>query len=407
MIYRLRKKFIGICILSFIAVFIVVFALIYLITAIQTNQSLDMHADIISQNDGKFPDFNEPKPDGNRPIPPEGFNRESPFTTRYFTVRFDKNSDTVFSDTRQIASVSEQEAEYYAAEALKTGNTRGWCDDYRYKIYDTETGTSIVFVSGISAKENSKGFMLVTLSVFALCSIVIIILIIFISKQAVKPTAESYEKQKQFITNANHELKTPLTLIRTNLDILESELGQNEWLSDIRDETLMMSELVNRLVSLARMDEDGTKLEMKEFSISDAVADTVSYFAPGVESGGKHLTVNIASPSSYVGDEAGIRQVVSILMDNALKYCDMGGEIKVTLTGDRHPIMCVENSYAAVTNVELNRLFDRFYRADKARTFGTGFGIGLSIAKAIVEKHHGNITAYNVDNNSIGFKVKL
>ncbi len=407
MIYRLRKKFIGICILSFIAVFMVVFALIFLITTMQTNQSLDMHADIISQNDGKFPDFNEIRPSGNRPMPPEGFNRESPFTTRYFTVKFDKRTDTVFADTRQIASVSEDEAASYAIEALRVGNARGWCDDYRYKIYDTENGTSIVFVSGIAAKENNRNFMLGTLSVFALCSVIIIILIIFISKRAIKPVAESYEKQKQFITNANHELKTPLTLIRTNLDILESEVGENEWLSDIRDETMLMSELVNRLVSLARMDEDGTKLQMKEFSISDAVADTVSSFASSAQSSGKHLTVNIASPSSYVGDEAGIRQVVSILMDNALKYCDNGGEIKVTLIGDRHPILTVENSYAAVEKIELNRLFDRFYRADKARTYGTGFGIGLSMAKAIVEKHHGSISVYNIENHKIGFKVKL
>ncbi len=407
MIYHLRRKFISICILSFIAVFMVVFALIFLITTIQTSQSLDMHADIISQNDGKFPDFNEIRPGGNRPIPPKGFNRESPFTTRYFTVRFDKRTDTVFADTRQIASVSEEEAEIYAAEALRAGTERGWCDDYRYNIYDTENGTSIVFVSGIAAKENNRNFMLGTLSVFALCSVVIIVLIIFISKRAVKPTAESYEKQKQFITNANHELKTPLTLIRTNLDILESEVGQNEWLSDIRDETMLMSELVNRLVSLARMDEDGTKLETKEFSISDAVADTVSSFVSSAQSSGKQMTVNIASPSSYVGDEAGIRQVVSILMDNALKYCDNGGEIKVTLIGDRHPTLCVENTYTAVGNVELNRLFDRFYRADKARTYGTGFGIGLSMAKAIVEKHHGSISVYNIENNKIGFRVKL
>ncbi len=407
MIYRLRKKFISICILSFIVVFMVVFALICLITTIQTNQSLDRHADIISQNDGKFPDFNEIRPSGNRPLPPEGFNRESPFTTRYFTVRFDKRTDTVFADTRQIASVSKEEAEAYATEALRTGNVRGWCDDYRYKIYDTESSTSIVFVSGIAAKENNRNFMLGVLSVFAICSIVIIILIIFISKRAIKPVAESYEKQKQFITNANHELKTPLTLIRTNLDILESEVGENEWLSDIRDETMLMSELVNRLVCLARMDEDGTALEMKEFSISDAVADTVSSFAPSIESSGKHLTVNISSPSSYIGDEASLRQVVSILMDNALKYCDNSGEIKVSLTSNRHPTLCVENSYAAVGNVELNRLFDRFYRADKARTYGTGFGIGLSMAKAIVEKHHGSISVYNIDNHKIGFKVKL
>ncbi len=407
MIYRLRKKFISICILSFVVVFIVVFALIYLITTLQTNNSLDMHADIISQNDGKFPNFNEQKPGTGRPMPPDGFNRESPFTTRYFTVRFDENSGSISTDTQQIASVNEEEAKNYAQRAINNGKERGWVGDYRYKIYDTERGTAIVFVSGIDMRENNRNFMLGTLSVFALCGFIIIILIVFISKKAVRPAAESYEKQKQFITNANHELKTPLTLLQTNLDILESEMGENEWLSDIRDETLLMSELVKRMVLLARMDEDGTKLEMSEFSISDAVADTVSSFASTIESSGKHLTVNIAPNIAYNGDEAGIRQVVSILMDNALKYCDEGGEIKVSLAGGKHPTIAVENSYAAVVSIELSKLFDRFYRADKARTYGTGFGIGLSMAKAIAEKHRGSISAYNIENNKIGFKVKL
>ncbi len=407
MIYRLRKKFISICIISFITVFVVAFALIFLITSLQTNQTLDRHADMISQNDGRFPSFNETIPGGNKPHPPEGFNKESPFTTRYFTVRYDETSGEIHSDTQQIASVTAKEAEVYAEQALKKSRERGWIGDYRYKIYDTEDGTAIVFVSGINARENNRSFMLGTLSVFALCSVLIIILIIIISKKAVKPSAESYEKQKQFITNANHELKTPLTLIRTNLDILESEVGENEWIADIRDETMIMSELVSKMVLLARMDEDATTLEMKEFSISDAVADTVSVFESAVEKNGKHLSTDICESIRYYGDEASIRQVISILMDNALKYCDAGGEIAVTLTGDRHPILTVENSYAAVKNIELDRLFDRFYRADKARTYGTGFGIGLSMAKAIAEKHHGSIIAYNIEDNKIGFKVKL
>ncbi len=406
MIYRLRKKFIGICILSFITVFVVSLALIFLITSLQTNRTLDRHADMISQNDGRFPSFNETVP-GGKPHPPEGFNKESPFTTRYFTVRYDAQSGTVNADVQQIASVTEEDAELYAARALEGGKERGWVGDYRYKIYSTEGGTAIVFVSGISARENNRSFMLGTLTVFGLCSAVIIVLIIIISGKAVKPSAESYEKQKQFITNANHELKTPLTLIRTNLDILESELGENEWVADIRDETMLMSELVNKMVLLARMDEDGTRLEMKEFSISDAALDTVSAFGSAAEKKGIGLSVDICDNAVYCGDEASIRQVISILMDNALKYCDAGGDISVSLSSERHTTVTVENTYAAVKGIELDRLFDRFYRADKARTYGTGFGIGLSMAKAIVEKHHGSITAYNIDNSRIGFKVKL
>ncbi len=407
MIYRLRKKFIGICILSFITVFIVVLALIFFITSLQTNQTLDRYTDTISQNDGQFPNFSEMIPGGNKPHPPEGFNKESPFTTRYFTVRFDKNSNIVYADVKQIASVTETEAEIYAEKALKLGKERGWVGDYRYKIYSTENGTAIVFVSGMDVKENNQSFLLGTISVFILCSIVIIVLIIIISKEAVKPSAESYEKQKQFITNANHELKTPLTLIRTNLDILESETGENEWITDIRDETLLMSELVNQMVLLARMDEDGTSPEMKAFDLSDAVADTVSMFESAAQRNGKHLSTHLCGHAKYCGDEASIRQVISVLMDNALKYCDADGEITVSLIGDKHPILTVENSYVAVKNIDLDRLFDRFYRADKARTYGTGFGIGLSMAKAIVEKHHGSITVYNIENHKIGFKVKL
>ncbi len=407
MIYRLRKKFIGICILSFVAVFVAVIALIYVTTAIQTNRTLDRHADVISQNDGKFPDFNQNKPNDDRPMPPDGFNRESPFTTRYFTVRFDNYGSIISADMQQIASVTPESAESYAKSAIKAGRERGWIDDYRYKVCGTDDGTFVVFVSGISAKENNQSFMLITLSAFALCSIAIIVMIILISKKAVKPTAESYEKQKQFITNANHELKTPLTLIRTNLDILESEMGSSDWLSDIRDETLLMSDLVNRMVSLARMDEDEVVIQKQKFNLSDATEETVSMFVTAIKSSERHININISSQIMYNGDEKSIRQIISILMDNALKYCDSGGEIKVSLLGDKRPILKVENSYSAVSNIDLELLFDRFYRADKARTYGNGFGIGLSMAKAIAEKHGGNITAYNVENKIIGFKVKL
>ncbi len=407
MIYRLRKKFIGICIASFVGVFVIAFGLIFLITTLQTNMTLDRHADMISQNDGRFPDFSEMKPGTDKVHPPEGFNRESPFTTRYFTVRLDGDGEIIFTDTQQVSGVTEGDAITYAENVIKKGAEQGWIGDYRFNVYSADEGISIVFVSGVSARESNRSFMLGTLSVFALCSVVIIVLIVLISKRAVKPAAESYEKQKEFVTNANHELKTPLTLIRTDLDILESDVGDSEWISDIRDETLLMTELVNRMVQLARMDEENAQLQMCEFDFSDAVLDTVSAFAPAIDRNGKSLSTDICEHVICIGDEASIRQVVSILMDNALKYCDMGGEIHVSLSGGRHPILTVVNSYSAILSLETDRLFDRFYRADRARTYGTGYGIGLSMAKAIVEKHHGGISVHNIENNKIGFKVKL
>ena len=407
MIYKLRKKFIKICILSFIAVFVVLLISIFLVTTVQTNRSLDTLADVVSANDGTFPAWNEFKNVPNPPPLPDGLNIESPFTTRFFTVRFDQNGKVLSADIRSIASVSRDEAIDYAKKALEHSDERGWMDDFRYKRDDTAAGQAIVFINGLNTKQSNQQFMLAASLVFAASSIVIIILIVLISRKAVKPAAESYEKQKQFITDANHELKTPLTLIRTNLDIMETEIGANEWLSDIQEEAKMMTELVNRLVSLARMDEDTIKLTKDSFSLSEVVLDTISAFSQYIGNQQKMVLTDVPGHINYVGNEAAIRQLMSILLDNAVKYCDPGGAIRVTLQGGKHPIILVDNSYMAVGSMELDRLFDRFYRADKARTYGSGFGIGLSIAKAIVEKHHGEIRAFPLENDRIRFQVNL
>ncbi len=407
MIYRLRKKFIKICILSFIAVFVVLLLSIFFVTTVQTNRSLDILADVVSSNDGTFPEWNEFNNAPNPPPIPDGLNMESPFTTRFFTVRFDQKGNVLSADIRSIASVSRDEAIAYAEKALEHSDERGWIDDFRYKRYDTSAGQAVVFINGLNTKQNNRQFMFAASLVFAASSIVIIILIILISRKAVKPAAESYEKQKQFITDANHELKTPLTLIHTNLDIMETEIGANEWLSDIREETKIMTKLVNRLVSLARMDEDNPKFTKETFSLSEVVLDTVSAFAQHIRNQQKRILTDVPDGINYHGNEAAIRQLISILMDNAVKYCDPEGIIRITLRGGKHPIILVDNSYMAVGNIELDRLFDRFYRADKARTYGGGFGIGLSIAKAIVEKHHGNINVSPLDDDMIRFHVSL
>ncbi len=407
MIYKLRQKFIKICIIAFVTVFILLFLSIYLVTALQTNRQLDMLADILSENDGRFPEWNNFEGRPNRPIIPDGMNIETPFTTRFFAVRFDHSGNLISADIASIASVTREEAIKYAEKAIEKNSIRGWMGNFRYKVYNTERGQAVIFVNGLDAKQSNQGFLLAASMVFIISSVVIIVLIVLISKRAVKPAAESYEKQKQFITDANHELKTPLTLIRTNLDIMEKEIGTNEWLTDIKEESKTMTELVNRLVTLARMDEDGTKLEKEPFPLSEAVLDTVSTFASHIEKEQKKLLVNIPEGIQYNGNEGAIRQLVSILLDNAVKYCDDKGVIGIALYGGKRPTIIVDNSYSAVSSISLDKLFDRFYRADKARTYGSGFGVGLSIAKSIVEKHHGTIRAINLGNNVIRFQVSL
>ena len=155
------------------------------------------------------------------------------------------------------------------------------------------------------------------------------------------------------------------------------------------------------------MDEEGQPLNMTDVALGELVADTVAEFEPLAKERGKAITSSIDKEISYLGDEALLHRLVGILMDNAIKYCDQGGEITVNLQRGRKILLTVENTYAAVGELELNRLFDRFYRADKARKFTGGYGVGLSMAKAIVEKHKGEIMAYKKDSNHIGFKVIL
>ncbi len=411
MIYRLRNKFIRICMLSFLIVFLLLFASIYCLTYYQTTASLDMLADVVSENDGYFPPFERSEPE-TRDLFSAGIDpitAESPFSTRFFTVRFDAADILLSADTGSIASVTEDTAEQYARAAVKKGRERGWIGEFRYKVNTTAEGKTVVFIHGTTARRTSRQLLWTVAAVFLTGSVVVLVLIVLISKRAVKPTVESYEKQKQFITDANHELKTPLTLIQANLDIAESEVGKNEWLEDIREEGEKMTELVNRLVTLARMDEEHTRPETAPFDLSNALADTAAAFSSAAEKRKITLAFNIPPLVRYKGNETAIRQLVSILMDNAVKYCDPSGTITVTLQehGGKRAVFTIENSYQAVGTIELSRLFDRFYRADKARTYGSGFGIGLSMAKAIVEQHHGEIQAQNLDGKAIRFLVKL
>lgn len=406
MIYHLQKKVIRTCGISVALVFTAIFLLIYSFSTRQLNNTMDALADRISDNNGRFPEWRDDR--GNLGMPmgvPDFMTKETPFSTRFFTVWFDPSGEVAFVDVGSISAITQETAQEYAEEIYKSGRERGWLSDYRYKQYPTAHGMAIVYVDGSMNRFMSNRMLLAAGAVLMVSALAIWVTVIFFSKRAVRPVAESYEKQKQFITDANHELKTPLTLIMANLDILEAEIGENEWLSDIRSEGARMGALVEQLVALARMDEDRASLKMQRFSLSEMVMDVVSEFQILAQGCGKSMEAQIDPQIEYMGDEAAIRRVVSILLDNAVKYCDEGGEISIRLEKKKHPVFYVANTYADVGQAEFDKLFDRFYRADKARTFTGGFGVGLSIAKAIVTQHRGEINAYKKDTGHIGFKV--
>lgn len=407
MIGSLRRKFISISMISIFIVFSCIFISLMVFTKIQTNRSVDMLVDTISSNDGVFPKFDPSKQRMLVQMPySDVITEETQFSTRFFSVWLDEQKQIVNTNMDSVSTITEQDVEDYTDKVLKRGKERGWIGDYRYRIMDTEDGTTVVFVNGNTYNNTSNRLLFTALLVLLGSASLILILTVVVSKRAVRPVAESYEKQRQFITDANHELKTPLTLILSNLDIVESELGKNEWLDDIRSEGERMGLLINQLVTLSRMDESTDSVMREEFNLSSAVADTVSEFESLAEERGHTLTSSINPSVYYYGDESLIRRLTAILLDNAIKYCDAGGNIQLSLTCRRHPVLTVENTYQDVDKLELNRLFDRFYRADKARTFSGSFGIGLSIAQSIVKSHKGNIAAYR-KSGIIGFRVEL
>lgn len=409
MIYRLRKKFILISAASILIVFTAIFSVMCLVSFRQVNRTMDLLTDAIASNDGEFPEFEAAVrllPSGGLSSYVDVITEETKFSTRFFTVWLDKEEKIDRVNVDSVFSISEAQAQEYAAEAVEKGKERGWLSVYRYKMVHAEKETEVVFVNGAMHRTMAGRFLLNSFLVLFGSGVIILGLFILLSKRAVKPVAVGYEKQKQFITDANHELKTPLTLILSNLEIVEEEIGKNEWLDDIRIEGERMGMLVNQLVTLSRMDEEQSVLAMERFDLSNAVEDTVSEFQPLAEERDKTLTAEIEPSIIYRGEENLIRRLVSILLDNAVKYCDPGGQITLSVSKRRHPVLVVENTYRDVDQIALEKLFDRFYRADKARTFDGGFGVGLSIARGIARQHHGDIFVYK-KNGVIGFRVDL
>lgn len=408
MIAGLQKKFILISAASTLAVFSIIFLLLVLFSWDQMEKTMDTLTDAIVSNDGVFPDFEPDDHRGPSQRLPYGeiITEETQFSTRFFTVWLDGEKQILRINMDAVSSISRDDVKEYVQKALKEGRERGWVSDYRYRILETGQGATVVFVNGSMNWAVTTRLLVTAFLVLLGSALLILLLTVLLSKRVVRPVAESYEKQKQFITDANHELKTPLTLILSNLDIVEAELGQNEWLDDIRSEGERMGLMINQLVALSRMDESQAHMVRSAFDLSAAVEDTVSEFRPLAAERGKKPQTSIEPGIRYEGDEGLIRRLASILMDNAVKYCDEGGEIRVEVCQHRHPVLIVENTYAQVDQLELDRLFDRFYRADKARTFSGSFGVGLSIAQSIVRSHRGSIHAYR-KGNTIGFRAEL
>ncbi len=427
MIKTLRKKFIKI---TALALFGVLFLLILAINGLNVYISLtelDRTMDMIIENNGALPEKNFPLPDNsvrgkapaddsspNKDISSGFFppgNREKFFTTRFCTITLDNNQTIVDINTDKIAAISADDAKDYAKEILNNGKDDGWIHNYRYHLEKKENESLLVLLDGSSALSSSFTTLFISLFVALGCYLLILFIIIICSGKVILPIAESYEKQKQFITDAGHELKTPITIISANAELLAMTYGsEDEWIQCIMRQTSRMQNLVSQLVSLSRMDEEQPPLIFQDFPVSDALYDTVMVFKTLCQKCGLSLQADIQPGLVMRGDESSMRQLFSILLDNAVKYCDENGTITVVFKRDKGLFLRISNSCRDVDNLALDKLFDRFYRNDQARTERPytekgSYGLGLAIAKSLVHSHRGRIKAVKAGPASIAFDI--
>lgn len=385
MIKKLRRKLtlVAVCSIGF-----VVLAAVLAINGVNFYRIImeaDWTAENIAQNNGRFPALGA----GGGPF---GMTEESPFRTRYFTARVDGDDMLMALDTGHIAAVSADTAAEYAVRALTSAREAGTIDGYRFAVKTTGGDRLIVFVDMKSDLQRATALLLMSSGIGAASLAAVFLVITLLSRAVTRPVEDSYEKQRRFITDAGHELKTPLAVISANTDVLELETGDSKWLTSIRNQTRRMDALVKGLLTLSRMDEGSAELLRVPFCLSDAAEETLTAFRPLAESAGKQLDIAIEPGVTVTGSEEHIRRLIGILADNAVKYASAGGSICAELkkTG-RGALLTVSNPCDEPPSGDLNRFFDRFYRADAARTTG-GYGLGLSIARSIAEAHKAKLT---------------
>ena len=392
MIRKLRIKFILVSMLSALLVLSVILGFVNVLNYDEIVHDADSVLALLNAHAGELPvpvQAIDWRSAGDRYKSPE-----LPYEIRFFSAVLDDGGTVrnIYND--QIFAVDEAKVAQYAAEAFSSGETGGFVEDYRFARYAVDDGILLTFLDCGRMLAGFRSVLIYSAGIAAAGMAAVFVLVWFLSGRIIRPIAESYRKQRRFITDAGHEIKTPITIIDADLEILRMETGDNEWVQDIRAQTARLAALTNDLICLSKMEEEEVQARRIEFPLSDAIRETAESFQTLAKTRGHALHVNVEPMLSYVGDEKSLCQLVEILLDNALKYSREGGSVRLTLEKQGRFIrLAVENDVENMPKDVVDNMFDRFYRADRARVSDGGHGIGLSIAQAVVSAHRGKISA--------------
>ncbi len=350
-----------------------------------------------------------PKADGEAPgaAMPRGNAAEMAFEMRYFTVCLNDDGSVSSVNVDKIAAVSADQAAEMA-QGMSAGAS-GFLGEYRYSTVQQDDGTvRCVFLDCSRDLGNFTSFLTASVAISLVGLVLVFVLVFVLSKVAIRPIVESYQKQKAFITDASHEIKTPLAVISAANEVQEMENGETEWSRSIAEQVKRLSGLTEQLVMLARMDEGASRFAKEDVDLSELVEEMAEPFYQLAEQRGKTLKNDIAAGVRVQGDASALSQVVELLLDNATRYAKDGTQILLRLRKHGRKVqLSVSNEVEHMPKGNLDKLFERFYRDDASRSSQTGgSGVGLSVVRSIAEAHGGTAKA-TAQGNRITFTVTL
>ena len=336
--------------------------------------------------------------------------KNSSSATEYngFSVAKVDNNGRIIKAYRDDSLIEDQDTlQSKVIEALEKGKTSGFIGSYRFLKVETNVGNLILFLNCQRELDSYESFVKnsVLISIGVILSV--LVLIILVSKKVIAPIQETYLKQKQFITGASHELKTPLAIISSNADVLEMMNGDSKWTTNIHNQVDRLTSLVNSLVVFSRMEEKDT-VERTSFDLTETLKSRIEDFDELANFQKKYIVTDIDENLNYYGEKDSIIQLMDILLENAIKYAPEDSDILVKLNKNRKYATLKVSNKANVEKGDLSKVFDRFYRLDESRNSAIkGYGIGLSMAQLIAEKHKETIQAYAPEDGVFKIEVRF